>query len=53
LTGNFVLSAEMAALVADYNADVKERDVKEMLHPKLKRLPPLHFCLVICIANSF
>lgn len=24
LTGNFVLSAEMAALVADYNADVKE-----------------------------
>lgn len=33
MTGNFVLSAEMAALVADYNADVSERDVKEMLHP--------------------
>lgn len=23
----------MAAFVADYNADVKERDVKEKLHP--------------------
>lgn len=46
LTGNFVLSAEMVALVADYNADVKVSDVKEMLHPKLKRLLPLHFCLV-------
>jgi len=23
----------MSALVADYNVDVKERDVKEMLHP--------------------
>lgn len=53
MTGNFVLSAEMAALVADYNANVKERDVKEMLHPKLKMLPPLHIYLVMYIANFF
>lgn len=50
LTGNFVLSAEMAALVADYNTDVKERDVKGIL---LKMLPPLHICLVMYIADYF
>lgn len=50
LTGNFVLSAEMAALVADYNADVKERDVKGIL---LKMLPSLHICLVMYIADYF
>lgn len=50
LTGNFVLSAEMAALVADYNADVKERDVKGIL---LKMLPLLHIFLVMYIADYF
>lgn len=50
LTGNFVLSAEMAALVADYNADVKERDVKGIL---LKMLPSLYICLVMYIADYF
>lgn len=50
LTGNFVLSAEMAALVADYNADVKERDVKGIL---LKMLLSLHICLVMYIADYF